>query len=416
MAQLTDDAFAFGGELMPVDQAIALIGERLPVLAGVEDAPLWSADGRVLAHDVVARVALPPFDNSAVDGYATRTADLSPGSATRLPVRGRVAAGHGAAALDPGSAARVFTGAPVPVGTDVVFMQEDVTADGDHVLLPPGLKPGANLRRAGEDIERGAVALLAGRRLRPQDVALAAALGCASLQVRRRLRVGLFSTGDELREPGETLGPAQIYDSNRALLAALLARMGVEVSDLGRLRDDRDAVQAALSEAAGAHDLLVTSGGVSMGEEDHVRAAVEATGAMVFWRLAIKPGRPVALGVVDGTPLVGLPGNPVAVFVTGAHVLRPLVARLRGEALEPLPAFPVRCGFSYRKKAGRREYVRVSLRQDGDGGCTAAKHPRDGAGVLSSLTETAGLIELEEDRLTVEPGESARFIPYGLLW
>ncbi|PSC02717.1 molybdopterin molybdenumtransferase MoeA [Alsobacter soli] len=416
MAQLSDDAFAFGGELMRVEEALALVGERLPVVAGVETVPLWQADGRVLAEDVRALISLPPFDNSAVDGYAARTQDLAAEGATRLPVRGRVAAGHATADLAAGCAARVFTGAPVPPGTDIVFMQEDVTLEGDAVLLPPGLKKGANLRRAGEDVAAGAIVLPAGRRLRPQDVALAAAVGCADLPVRERLRVGLFSTGDELREPGEPLGPAQIYDSNRALLAALLGRMGVEVNDLGRLPDTRVAVEGALRSAAGSHDLLVTSGGVSTGEEDHVRAAVEAAGSLVFWRLAIKPGRPVALGVVGGTPLVGLPGNPVAVFVTGAHVLRPLVARLRGETLEPLPAFPVRCSFSYKKKSGRREYVRVSLRREPDGSLLALKHAQDGAGVLSSLTETTGLVELAEDRLGVQDGNIAPFIPYGLLW
>ncbi|WP_406855691.1 gephyrin-like molybdotransferase Glp [Alsobacter sp. KACC 23698] len=416
MAQLSDDAFAFGGELMPVDDALALMAQRVRPVAGVERVALSRADGRILAQDLVAAIPLPPFDNSAVDGYAAATADLDPAGPTRLPVRGRVAAGHAAQDVVSGSAMRVFTGAPVPPGADIVFMQEDVTLQDDGaVSLPAGLRAGANLRRAGEDVAAGSVALPAGRRLRPQDLALAAAVGAAELPVRSALRVGVFSTGDELREPGEPLGPAQIYDSNRTLLGGLLGRLGVTVVDLGRLPDDRASLERSLRDAAAGHDLLVTSGGVSTGEEDHVRAAIAATGSLVFWRLAIKPGRPVALGVIAGTPLVGLPGNPVAVFVTGAHVLRPLVAQLRGETYAPPAGFPVRSGFDYRKKSGRREYVRVSLQAE-PGGHVAVKHPQDGAGVLSSLTETAGLVELPEDALSVAPGDAVRFIPFGLLW
>lgn len=417
MAQLSEDVFAFGKNLMSVDEALAVMAERVRSIAGVETLPLEQADGRVLAEDLRAAVALPPFDNSAVDGYAARGVDLSANAPTRLPLIGRVAAGEAAPRVSmAGCAVRVLTGAPVPPEADVIFMQEDVTVADGHVSLPGGLKIGANLRRAGEDVPSGAVALPAGRRMRPQDLALAAAVGAAQLSVRRLLRVGLFSTGNELREPGEPLSAAQIYDSNRTLLGGLLRRMGVEVCDLGRLRDDPASLRAALEEAAGRHDLLVTSGGVSVGDEDHVRAAIAAAGSLVFWRLAIKPGRPVAMGVISGTPLVGLPGNPVAVFITSAYVLRPLIARLRGETPEPLASFPIRVGFPYKKKKGRREFVRASLRRDADGGLTAVKHARDGAGILTSLTETAGLVELAEDILSLEPGETAPFIPYALLW
>ncbi len=417
MAQLCEGVFASDQEVMSVDEAVVLMAERVKPVAGVETIPIVQADGRVLAEDVCAATPLPPFDNSAVDGYAVRSADLLPDRATVLPVRGRIAAGQ-AAPREPIAtcAVRVFTGAPVPPGADIVFMQEDVTVDGGQASLPVGLRVGANLRRAGEDVPAGSLALPAGRRLRPQDLALAAAVGVAELAVRRPLRVGLFSTGDELREPGESLGPGQIYDANRVLLGSLLRRMGVDVRDLGRLRDERGGLLRALSDAAGQHDLLVTSGGVSAGDEDHVRAAIAEAGSVVFWRLAIKPGRPVALGVVGGTPLVGLPGNPVAAFVTAAHVLRPLVARLRGETLEPLAGFRVRAGFSYRKKKGRREYVRVRLTRDDSGMITALKHPRDGTGILTSLTETAGLLELAEDATALQEGEAVPFFPYALLW
>ncbi len=415
MAQLSSDSFAFGDGLMAVDDAVALIAARIPAVAGTETVDLAAADGRVLAQDIVAPVPLPPFDNSAVDGYAVRWSDLAKAGSTTLPVAGRVTAGAAAVAAETGTAVRIFTGAPMPAGTDTVFMQEDVTRTGDTVTLPQGLKPGANRRLAGEDTPAGRTVLAAGRVLAPQDVALCAAVGLASLTVRRRLRVAVLSTGDEIVSPGQPLPPAALYDSNRFALQALLGRLGVLVTDLGILPDDHAAVSAALTAAASGHDLIVTSGGVSTGEEDHVRNAVEATGALTFWRLAIKPGRPVAMGVVAGTPFVGLPGNPVAVFVTFAHVVRPLIAALSGSAPAKPLALPVIADFTYRKKQGRRDYVRVSLARGGDGVVRASKHPRDGAGVITSLTETDGLVELPEPVTAVAPGDVVGFLPYAVL-
>ncbi|MFI5012509.1 MAG: gephyrin-like molybdotransferase Glp [Hyphomicrobiales bacterium] len=417
MAQLTDDCFAFGGELMPVDAALALIAERIAPVAGVEAVKLAHADGRVVAADIRSPMALPPFDNAAVDGYAVRHADLASDGPTTLPVRGRIAAGGTAVGLAAaGAAVRVFTGAPLPADADTIFMQEDVEEKGGRVILPPGLRKGANLRRAGEDVAAAAIVLPAGRRLKPQDVALAAAVGLASVAVRRRLKVALFSTGDELVEPGAALRIGAIHDSNRLLLSSLLSRFGTEISDLGILRDDRDELARRLAAAAKGHDLILTSGGVSTGEEDHVKAAVEDVGKLVFWRLGIKPGRPVAMGVIDGTPFAGLPGNPVAVFVTFCHVVRPLLARLCGMALTPLAAMPVRAAFSYRKKPGRREYVRVGLRRAPDGTVAAVKHAQEGAGILTSLTETDGLVELAEDVRAVAPGDVVGFLPYAAIW
>jgi molybdopterin molybdotransferase len=416
MAQLSNDCFAFGGELMSVDDATALIARRLSPTAAAETVPLIEADGRVLAEDIVAPLDLPPFDNSAVDGYAVRFADLAADGETVLAVVGRIAAG---AALEPPvparGAVRIFTGAPLPAGLDTVFMQEDVGAAGDAVVLPAGLKPGANRRLAGEDIARGMTALPAGHRLSPQDIGLIAALGIAAVPVRTRLRVAVFSTGDEVISPGEPLGPAKLYDANRFMLQAMLRRLGCRATDLGMLRDEPRALARALAGAAADHDLIVTSGGVSTGEEDHVRAAVESAGALTFWRIAIKPGRPVAMGVVAGAPFIGLPGNPVAAFVTFAHVARAVIARLSGERLARPRAYPVLAGFAYRKKEGRREYVRVRIEARDDGALVARKHPREGAGVITSLTETDGLIELPEPVTRVEPGEVLRFLPYDLL-
>jgi molybdopterin molybdotransferase len=426
MAQLTDDCFAFNGPLLPVDAAERLIAERITPVDGEESVVLREAQGRVLVGDVVAPLDVPPFDNSAVDGYAVCADTLGSGGETRLQIVDRVAAGHAASrVVKPGEAIRIFTGAPMPHGADTVFMQEDCRVNGDSVIVPAGLKRGANRRLAGEDIKAGAVALPAGRRLSVQHIALASALGFTKLDVRRRLRVALFSTGDEIVEPGTKLPRAALYDSNRYLLAGLLARYGVEVTDLGILRDEPKALARGLAAAATNHDLVLTSGGVSTGEADHVRDAVENVGRLVFWRVAIKPGRPVAMGVLrgpncgegaaQGAAFVGLPGNPVAVFVTFVRVVRPLLLRLAGALPEPLVAMPVRTTFPYKKRAGRREYVRVALRAAADGAIEAVKYAQDGAGVLTSLTETDGLAELAEDVTKIEPGEMIGFLSYASL-
>jgi molybdopterin molybdotransferase len=415
MAQLTDDCFAFGGPLLAIDDVERLIAERVAPVVETEQVALADAGGRVLSADVLAPIDLPPFDNSAVDGFAVRHADVGAGE-IKLAITDRLTAGRAAARkIGAGEAIRIFTGAPMPAGADTVFMQEDVRVEGPAVIVPPGLKRGANRRLAGEDVKRGSVALRAGRRLQPQDLSMAAALGLRTLAVRRRVRVALFSTGDEIVEPGTPLPAAGLYDANRELLRGLLARLGAEVSDLGILRDDRDRLAARLAEAARDHDLVLTSGGVSTGEADYVRDAIEAAGKLVFWRVAIKPGRPVAMGVLRGTAFVGLPGNPVAVFVTFARVVRPLLLRLAGAAPEPLIALPVAAGFAYAKKKGRREYVRVSLTRRADGTYQAHKHPQDGAGVISSLTATDGLAELDDDVTEIAPGQTIGFIPYSVL-
>jgi molybdopterin molybdotransferase len=283
------------------------------------------------------------------------------------------------------------------------------------VILPAGLKPGANVRPAGEDIPVGHVALSAGRRLRPQDVALAAALGLTRIEVRRRPRIAVFSTGNEVVSPGFPRADMQLFDSNRFMLMAMLKRLGCEVSDLGILRDDRDQLGTALKRAAGRHDLILTSGGVSTGEEDHVKASVESVGKLVLWRMAIKPGRPVAMGVIDGTPFIGLPGNPVASFVTFTYVVRPAVLALSGATQPDIAPTLLRAAFAYRKKAGRREYVRANLRKAPDGVLEAVKFPREGAGLISSLVDSDGLVELGEDVLDVAPGQMVRFFAYPLL-
>ena len=413
MAQLSDDCFAHDRALLPVDEAARLMAAQVPPVTESEIVALNEADGRVAAEDIVAPIALPSFDNSAVDGFAVRHGDFGASAETRFKIVERVFAGaKPERALAAGEAARIFTGAPMPAGADTVYMQEDCRIEGDAVIVPAGLKLGANRRLVGEDLRTGARAIPACRRLKPQDVALLASLGIEKIRVRRRVRVALFSTGDEIVEPGKRLPAAALYDANRYLLLGLLDRLGAATDDLGILADDPEILSQAIDKAAKSHDLVLTTGGVSTGEADHVKTAVERLGRLVFWRIGIKPGRPVAMGVVRGAAFTGLPGNPVAVFVTFAYVVRPLLLRLAGALPEPLIALPVRVAFAYKKKKARREYVRVALRRAADGALEAIKHPQEGAGVITSLTETDGFLELPEDTTEIAPGTMAGFLSY----
>ena len=417
MAQLSDDCFAFGGELLGVDAALRLIETRIAPVVEIDAVPLAEAAGRILAADRTAGFDLPPHANSAVDGYAIIHADLNSDGETVLPVTGRAAAGHPLGRpVRSGEAIRIFTGAPMPDGADTVMMQEDCLVEDGRVHLKPGIKKGANRRHAGEDVAKGGLAVPAGRRLKPADLGLLAALGHTLLPVYRPLRAALLSTGDEVCEPGTELRPGKIFDANRMMLAALLRGLGVVVSDLGICADRAGALADTLASAAAEHDLIVTSGGVSTGEEDHVRAAIEKLGRLDFWRLAIKPGRPVALGQVRssegrGVPLIGLPGNPVAAALTFAILARPLILRLAGATMTPPLAFPVEAGFSHRKRAGRREYLRATLSRDG-GAVVAAKYPRDGAGILSSIVQSDGFVILDESLRQLEPGMKVDFLPF----
>jgi molybdopterin molybdotransferase len=416
MAQLTDDCFAFDGKLLALPQALALVAARYACVAGRESIALAVADGRVLAEDITAALDVPREDNSAVDGYAVHFDDLAADHHTILPIAARAAAGHPLNVPVPrGSAARVFTGALMPLGPDTVIMQEDCDAAGPQVRIRPGIRRGANRRLAGEDVRRGTVVLRAGRRLGPPETGLIASLGLPVLAVRRRLRAALFSTGDEVAEAGAPLARGQIYDANRFMVAAMLRRAGVLVTDGGILPDQPAKICAALAEASGTHDLLITSGGVSTGEEDHVRDAIGQLGTIAFWRLAIKPGRPVAVGEIAGTPLVGLPGNPVAAMVTYMAIARPLLAALGGEARPPPTRLVASADFAYRKKADRREYVRVRLTET-EWGLRASRFARDGAGILTSLTQSDALAELPEAMTQLQPGTAIACLPLAALY
>ena len=413
MAQLSDDCFAFGGDLLSMSAALELLGAKVAPVAEPETVPLKAALGRILAAPLVAPRDVPPHDNSAVDGYAVYFDDLVPGQPTRLALAGRAAAGHPLAGdARRGEAVRIFTGAPMPAGPDTVLMQEDCREVDGSVEIPPGIKRGANRRRAGEDVKAGATVLRRGQRLRAQEIGLAASLGRTTLEVYRPLRVAIFSTGDEVRDPGGELAPGAIYDANRYVLQALLQGLGAAVTDLGILPDERARIAGALAEAARGHDLILTSGGMSTGEEDHVKAAVEAQGRLHFWRLAIKPGRPVAMGQVGRVPFMGLPGNPVAVMVTFLILTRPLLLRLSGAEPAPPRRFRVAAGFDYKKRSNRCEYVRARLERGEDGGWVARKFPRDGAGILTSMVESDGLAEIGEGIARIEPGMNIDFIPF----
>lgn len=417
MAQLKDDCFAFDGGLMPVDDALAILAGRVACVVGMEDVPLRQALGRILAEDVAAPRAVPPHDNSAVDGYAVYHADLNADGETRLPVAGRIAAGHPLGGpAERGKAYQIFTGAPMPAGADggpdTVFMAEDAAVAGDVVVLPKGLKKGSNRRFAGEDVKQGAVILRAGQRLRAQEIGLAASVGRGRLCVWQKLRAAVFSTGDEVRDPAEGAPEGCIFDANRYTVMSLLDGLGCAVTDLGILPDDPDAIATALAEAEAGHDLLITSGGVSAGEEDHVKAAVERRGSIHFWRLAIKPGRPVALGQVGDTAFVGLPGNPVAAMVTFMVIARPLILMLSGAAETDVPRFPVKAGFAYKKKTGRREWARAKLVRNGGVMPVAEKRHSSGAGILTSMVDADGLVELPEDLTELAEGATVDFLPF----
>lgn len=410
MTRLDDDCFAADAAPLSVEAALDRIRDRLTAVTGTETVALDAALDRVLAADVVSAVDVPPHDNAAVDGFAVRGTEIGPDRCA-LPVGGRVAAGHPLTAAPPaGTALRIFTGAAVPAGFDTVVMQEQCREDGGLVTLPTGIRRGANVRLAGEDVRRGAVALASGRRLGPGDLGLAASIGRTDLRVRLPLRVAVASTGDEVTEPGSPLRPGAVFDANRHTVKALLARLGCAVTDLGILADDAAAIADSLVAAAEAHDVVMTSGGVSAGDEDHVRAAVADRGRIDAWRLSVKPGRPVALGVVGGRAFIGLPGNPVAAVVAFVTLARPILLALAGAEVTPPPRYPVTAGFDHAKKPGRREFLRVRL--EGGSPPVAVKAGPDGSSILSALAAADGLIDLETDSTGLAKGQTAAYLPF----
>ncbi len=401
---------------MPLDDALARLLAAAAPLGRTEPVDTFDADGRVLAQDLVSALQVPPQDNSSMDGYAVRSADVT-AAGVELPVSQRIAAGHAGAPLAPGSAARIFTGAPMPAGADAVVMQEDAESldDGARVRLNAVPAPGQWVRAAGEDVTRGRAVLQQGERLAPASIGLAAGIGMASLQVAARPRVALFSTGDELVMPGavppEAMKPGAIYNSNRFFLRALLQRLGCTVTDLGIVPDDRAATLEALRQAADGHDLILTSGGVSVGEEDHIKPAVEQLGALDLWQIAMKPGKPFAYGHVrraggGQAHFMGLPGNPVSSYVTFLLLVRPFLLRLQGAREVALPSLALRADFTLDKADRRREFLRA--RRNAQGGLELFGN--QSSGVLTSAHWADGLIDLPAGQ-TIAAGDMVRFIP-----
>jgi molybdopterin molybdotransferase len=417
MSRRADDCLSAPGRRMAVTEALRLLRERAAPMVGPETVPLDAAAGRVLAAPWIAPRDVPAFDNVAVDGYAFAwAAALAEGGATLRLVPGRAAAGHPhAASVPPGACLRVLTGAPLPAGTDTVALQEAVRIEGDRVVLPPGLRRGANRRRAGEDIRAGQEAVAAGTRLLPQHIGVAAGLGLAAVEVFLPLRVALLSTGDEIVEPGAALPEGGVYDANRHVLKALLDRLPVRVADLGIVRDEACAVQEALEAAARDHHVVLTSGGASRGDEDHVVRSVARHGRLEFWQIAMKPGRPLAFGQLREAIFLGLPGNPVAAMVCFLLFARPLLLRLAG-AIWPEPRrWPVRAAFAMQKQPGRTELLRARLEPEPSGGWRALRIPRQGSGVLTTMTEADGLVELDPAREEVREGELVPFLSFAEL-
>ena len=419
--RLLDDCFLHDSDRLRHDDALALLRKRLSTVAQAEDIGLASASGRVAAAPVVAPRNIPAFDNAAVDGYAVRHSDLSPDGETELVVSGRVPAGHPLPGeFAAGTAVRIFTGAVMPRGTDTVLMQEDCSAgerDGrETVTIPPGIRAGANRRKAGEDVSEGDTLVRTGDRLRAQDLAAVASTGVDRISCFRPLRVALLSTGDELLRPGEPFVPGKVYDSNHFLLSALLAGSGCAVTDLGVLPDRADAVHRAIEECAEHHDLIVSSGGASRGEEDHVVDILNRLGTLHAWQLAVKPGRPLAFGQIADTVYLGLPGNPVAVMVCFLLYARPMIAALQGAHWPEPQRFRLPAGFGIdKKKTDRREFLRGWIDNGPDTGPVLRKYPRDGSGLISSLRAADGLIEIAEEVAEVREGDLLSYIPFSEL-
>ena len=415
--KLIDDCFVSDKPRLRHSEALAILQQRIAPVVASEQVELANAAGRILAQSVAAVLPVPAHTNSAVDGFSFAAADYDRDQGCVLPVSGRAAAGH---ALDTtperATAVRILTGAVLPQGHDTVVMQEDVVVDTAErrttVAIPAGLRPGANVRKAGEDVAAGATVLAPGAVLRPQDVAALASLGVADVRCFARLRVAIVSTGDEVVRPGAALAEGQVYDANAPMLASLVTSAGAVATDLGVLPDDLPQVKARLAEAAGQFDVIITSGGASRGEEDYLIAALDALGKRHLWQLAIKPGRPMSFGQIGDCVVLGLPGNPVAVLVCFLLYAWPLLRRMGGGDWREPRRFPLPALFAFPgRKVGRREFWRGMLKET-PSGLAVDKFARDGSGLISGLREADGLIDIPEDVVEVKPGDPVAFIPF----
>jgi molybdopterin molybdotransferase len=418
LEQIASCVSGYDPKALPVDKAQEFIARLVPQVTAIENLALRSALGRVLARDVVSTIDVPAHDNSAMDGYALRGGDLQAAGDTMLTVAGTGMAGQAfAGKVATAQCLRIMTGALMPAGLDTVVPQEFVKTEGTRVRIPAGVvRTGDNRRLAGEDLARGSAALHAGRILRPADLGLMASLGRAEVPVYRKLRVAFFSTGDELRSVGEPLDAGCVYDSNRYTIWAMLQRLGCETLDLGVVRDQPDALRAVFSEAAASADAVITSGGVSVGEADHTKAIMAELGDVLFWRIAMRPGRPMAIGRVamrgHEAILFGLPGNPVAVMVTFYAFVRAALLRMSGATPSPLPLLRAACTSALRKKPGRTEYQRGIVSRAVDGRWQVAITGSQGSGILSSMSVANGMVVLHHGQGDVAAGDEVDVIPF----
>ncbi|MCP4876849.1 MAG: molybdopterin molybdotransferase MoeA [Gammaproteobacteria bacterium] len=397
--------------LLSYDEALTQLTDAITALASPVDKALLETLGAVLAESIESAIDVPTCAMSSMDGYAINTADLATSGVTTLPLSQRIAAGSAADALVTGTAARIFTGAPVPEGADAVIMQEQVDAVDHQIRFDARPASGSNIRPPGNDIRRGTTILNKGCRLRPQDIGLAASVGLQTLPVFSAIKVGMFFTGDELVEPGQALVAGKIYDSNRYTLHGLLESMGCEIIDLGLVGDTLAATRDAMLRASTQADLVVTSGGVSVGEEDHVRIAIEQLGELRLWRLGIKPGKPLAYGQINDTAFIGLPGNPVSVFATFCLFVCPVIRIMQGCGWRKPVALPVKADFDWSRPDSRREFLRARLVTTKDNQTLVQIHPNQDSGVLTSTVWADGFVEIPENQ-TVQAGEMVNYLPF----
>jgi len=399
--------------LMPLDEALSLLINSANPVADEENVILDEAMGRVLSQSVASTINVPAWDNSAMDGYAVRYEDII--NLEQLPVSQRIPAGVHGLPLQPGTAARIFTGAPVPEGADTVIMQEIITRDGEMIRVDGDVTEGSNIRRAGEDIQKGCEVIASGTRLQAQHIGLAASTGTDALTVKRKLKVAMFTTGDELTMPGQDLAEGKIYNSNRYLFRGLLEKLGCEVIDLGNVIDEYEATCDAINTAASNADLILSSGGVSVGEEDYVKKALEELGRLDLWKIAVRPGKPLAFGNVSGVPFIGVPGNPVSLFVTFSIFVRPFILRSMGIS-ETTPAeYQAAAGFDWPRPDKRTEYMRARIETNDEGLRVANVYPSRSSGVLSSVTWADGMVVINPEQ-KLSKGDSVRFIPFSSLY
>jgi molybdopterin molybdotransferase len=398
-------------DLIPYDDALQNLLNFASQVEQTESVHLTEALNRILAEDVTSKINVPPAANSAMDGYAIRLSDVNADGKTTLKVTQRIPAGETGTSLQPGTAARIFTGAPVPEDADAVIIQEQVKVDGDTMSFKAPVRQWQNIRAAGEDITEGRVILEKGTRLRAQDLGLAASIGTSHFEVTRKVRVGIFFTGDELVDPGKPLSAGKIYDSNRYTLTGLLQNMGCEIVDLGIVGDTLEQTQQAITQATATTDLVITSGGVSVGEEDHVRIALGKLGELHMWRLKIKPGKPLAFGIVNGTAFMGLPGNPVSVFATFCLFVAPFIKKLQGRAKIHCESTRVTAAFDWPQPDRRREFTRARLQRDENNNLSAELYPNQGSGVLMSTSWADGFVDIAENT-AIKAGDQVNYMSF----